>query len=77
MQRMEVELSATIQNQLSSIGHLQLADNPGRHEPGSGEINYDFLLKFIDKLGYKGWVGAEYVPETHTEHGLGWIKQYI
>ena len=51
MQRMEGELSSTIQNQLSSIGHLQLADNPGRHEPGSGEINYDFLLKFIDKLG--------------------------
>ena len=77
MQRMEGELSSTIQNQLSSIGHLQLADNPGRHEPGSGEINYDFLLNFIDKLGYKGWIGAEYVPADHTEQGLGWIKQYI
>jgi hydroxypyruvate isomerase len=77
MQRMEGELSSTIQTQLPMIGHLQLADNPGRHEPGSGEINYDFLLKFIDKLGYKGWIGAEYIPKNHTEKGLGWIEQYI
>ena len=58
------------------IGHIQLADNPGRHEPGSGEINYDFLLGFIDKLGYKGWIGAEYIPVNGTEQGLGWLKQY-
>lgn len=77
MQRMEGDLSATIQNQLSSIGHLQLADNPGRNEPGSGEINYDFLLGFIDKLGYEGWIGAEYIPAGHTEKGLDWVKQYI
>ena len=77
MQRMEGELASTIQQNLSRIGHLQLADNPGRHEPGSGEINYEFLLKFIDQLGYQGWIGAEYIPADSTEQGLGWMKQYI
>jgi hydroxypyruvate isomerase len=76
MQRMEGELASTIQKQLNRIGHLQLADNPGRHEPGSGEINYDYLLKFIDQLGYQGWIGAEYIPADSTEQGLGWLKQY-
>ena len=76
MQRMEGEVANTIQRHLQSIGHIQLADNPGRHEPGSGEINYDFLLGFIDKLGYEGWVGAEYIPANGTEQGLGWLKQY-
>ncbi|MDG2018116.1 MAG: hydroxypyruvate isomerase [Porticoccaceae bacterium] len=77
MQRMEGEVSSTIQKNLARIGHLQLADNPGRHEPGTGEINYDFLIKFIDQLGYQGWIGAEYIPADSTEKGLGWIKQYI
>jgi hydroxypyruvate isomerase len=77
MQRMEGEVANIIQRHLSDIGHIQLADNPGRHEPGSGEINYDFLLEFIDKLGYEGWIGAEYIPAGHTEQGLGWLKQYI
>ena len=76
MQRMEGEVANTIQRHLQSIGHIQLADNPGRHEPGSGEINYDFLLGFIDKLGYEGWIGAEYIPVNGTEQGLGWLKQY-
>ncbi len=74
---MEGEVANIIQRHLSDIGHIQLADNPGRHEPGSGEINYDFLLEFIDKLGYEGWIGAEYIPAGHTEQGLGWLKQYI
>ena len=77
MQRMEGELSPTIQQRISRIGHLQLADNPGRHEPGSGEINYDFLLDFIDQLDYDGWIGAEYIPAQSTEKGLAWMKQYI
>jgi hydroxypyruvate isomerase len=51
-----------------------LADNPGRNEPGTGEINYAYLFKFIDSIGYKGWIGCEYKPASYTEAGLGWIK---
>jgi len=76
MQRMEGELANTIEAELARIGHMQLADNPGRHEPGSGEINYDFLLPFIDRIGYKGWIGCEYIPVGDTESGLGWMKPY-
>jgi len=76
MQRMEGELANTIEAQLARIGHIQLADNPGRHEPGSGEINYDFLLPFIDRIGYTGWIGCEYIPARDTESGLGWMKPY-
>jgi hydroxypyruvate isomerase len=76
MQRMEGELASTIEANLSRIGHFQLADNPGRHEPGSGEINYRFLFDFIDKLGYNGWIGAEYIPQTTTLDGLNWMREY-
>ncbi len=72
MQRMEGELAATISAQLARIGHIQIADNPGRHEPGSGEINYAFLFRLLDQLGYQGWVGCEYNPATTTLEGLGW-----
>ena len=72
MQRMEGELAASMQRHLPRIAHLQLADNPGRNEPGTGEINYAFLFQFIDKIGYTGWIGCEYKPATTTEAGLGW-----
>lgn len=72
MQRMEGELAASMQLHLPRIAHLQLADNPGRNEPGTGEINYAFLFQFIDKIGYSGWIGCEYKPATTTEAGLGW-----
>ena len=75
-QRMEGELSKTIENNLAKIAHIQLADNPGRNEPGTGEINYAFLFKLLDDLGYQGWVGCEYKPATNTEAGLGWISKY-
>lgn len=75
-QRMEGELAATLEKNLHRIGHIQLADNPGRHEPGSGEINYDFLLPFIDRLGYSGWIGCEYKPTTQTEAGLVWRQRF-
>jgi hydroxypyruvate isomerase len=77
MQVMEGDLARTIAKNLSRIAHLQLADNPGRHEPGTGEINYSFLLPFIDRLAYQGWIGCEYVPETTTGAGLGWTKPYL
>jgi len=73
-QRVEGELAATLQKHLARIGHVQLADNPGRNEPGTGEINYPFLFKHLDRIGYQGWVGCEYKPAAATEAGLGWIK---
>ena len=73
-QRMEGELGATLSQQRSRIGHIQIADNPGRNEPGTGEINYTWLLKHIDATGYDGWVGCEYKPKTTTAAGLGWMK---
>jgi hydroxypyruvate isomerase len=72
MQRMEGELATTIRAHLPRIAHIQLADNPGRNEPGTGEINYRFLLGHIDSLGYDGWIGCEYKPKTATVDGLGW-----
>jgi hydroxypyruvate isomerase len=72
-QRMEGELSATIKQNLGSIKHIQLADNPGRNEPGTGEINYRFLFHWLDEIGYDGWIGCEYKPKTTTDAGLGWM----
>ncbi len=72
-QRTEGELAATISQNLARIGHIQLADNPGRHEPGTGEINFAFLFALLDRLGYAGWVGCEYKPATITVAGLGWL----
>ncbi len=73
-QRMEGELAATAQKYLSRIGHVQLADNPGRNEPGTGEINYPFLFAHLDRIGYTGWIGCEYKPKAETAAGLGWLK---
>jgi hydroxypyruvate isomerase len=74
MQRMEGELAATLQKHLPRIAHVQVADNPGRNEPGTGEINHDFLFAHLDRIGYGGWIGCEYKPATTTEAGLGWLK---
>ena len=76
-QRVEGELAATLQKNLARIAHVQLADNPGRNEPGSGEINYPFLFAHLDRIGYAGWVGCEYKPATSTLAGLGWRQQLI
>jgi hydroxypyruvate isomerase len=74
-QRMEGELIATMSRQLARIGHIQLADNPGRNEPGTGEIHYDNVFKALERIGYAGWVGCEYKPATTTEAGLGWLAR--
>lgn len=71
-QRMEGELANTIKANLPRIAHIQLADNPGRNEPGTGEINYPFLFKYIDGTGFDGWIGCEYKPAGNTSAGLGW-----
>ena len=72
MQVMEGDIARSLQKHLSRIAHVQLADNPGRNEPGTGEINYPFLFRHLDALGYRGWVGCEYKPRTNTLDGLGW-----
>ena len=77
MQIMEGDLARTIEKNLALIPHMQLADNPGRHEPGSGEINYPFLFDFIDSIGYRGWIGCEYKPLTTTDAGLSWVRKYL
>ncbi len=69
------DLARCIEANIGRIGHIQIADNPGRHEPGSGEINFPFLFDRLDRLGYDGWVGCEYKPLTTTEAGLGWLPE--
>jgi hydroxypyruvate isomerase len=76
MQRMEGNLLPTIEKNLEHIGHIQIADNPGRHQPGSGEINYRFLLHALDRIGYQGFVGLEYIPKPDTTGSLGWIAEF-
>ncbi len=75
-QRTEGNLAQILREQFAKIDHIQVADNPGRHQPGTGEINYPFLFAEMDKLGYKGYVGLEYVPAPNTLGSLGWIKEY-
>jgi hydroxypyruvate isomerase len=77
MQIMEGDLARSIERLLPSIGHIQLADNPGRNEPGTGEINYEWLLQRIDALGYAGWIGCEYKPRGQTVAGLAWAKRFL
>ena len=76
MQRMEGNLADTISRLLPRIGHVQIADPPGRSEPGTGEINYAFVLGLLERSGYDGWVGLEYNPSTaRTEDSFGWIAE--
>ncbi|WP_417880453.1 hydroxypyruvate isomerase [Vibrio sp.] len=75
MQIMEGDLAPTLSEHLGQIQHVQLADNPGRHEPGTGEINYPFLFNHLDTIGYDGWIGCEYKPKTTTQEGLIWLKE--
>jgi len=79
-QRMEGELAATLQRYWPRIGHIQVADNPGRHEPGTGEINYHHLFSLLDTLGYSGYVGCEYKPQDAGAHGttsgLSWVEAH-
>lgn len=77
MQIMEGDLASTIERILPRIGHMQLADVPGRHEPGTGEINFPWLLAHIDRLGYGGWIGCEYNPSADTLSSLAWAKPYL
>jgi hydroxypyruvate isomerase len=71
------DLGKTLQANLARIGHMQVADAPERHEPGTGVIDFPPLFDLIDRLGYKGWIGAEYVPKGKTADGLAWVRKYL
>lgn len=77
MQIMEGDLMRSIERLMPWIGHIQIADNPGRHEPGTGEVNFTRLLAHVDALGYEGHVGCEYLPAADTTAGLGWARAYL
>ena len=74
MQRMEGELASTLRRHWPLIRHIQLADVPGRHEPGTGKIDFAHLFALLDDLGYTGWIGCEYYPLGDTVAGLGWHR---
>jgi hydroxypyruvate isomerase len=78
MQRMEGNLVATLREHIALIGHAQIADSPGRGEPGTGEIHYSFVLDELERLGYDGYVGLEYDPTTETtEESLNWLPKEL
>ena len=74
MQRMEGNLVAKLREHIDRIGHVQIADSPGRGEPGTGEIHYPYVLGALEELGYDGYVGLEYNPTTETtEDSFDWL----
>ena len=75
-QVMEGNLTNALRANLPRIGHIQVADNPGRHEPGTGEINFPFLLSVLDQIGYRGWVGCEYIPSTASKDSFSWLQAW-
>lgn len=77
MQIMEGDLMRSVERLMPWIGHIQIADNPGRHEPGTGEIAFERVLRHIDAVGYEGFIGCEYLPAAGTLDGLGWAKNYL
>ena len=72
----EGDITMRVQKHLKLISHMQVADNPGRHEPGTGEVNWPFVFRRIDELGFDGWIGCEYRPAGNTEAGLGWFQDH-
>lgn len=75
VQIMEGDIAMKVRKWLPHIGHIQIAGVPERHEPDTGEINYDYLYRLLDQLGYDGWLGCEYRPAKGTVEGLGWMKK--
>jgi hydroxypyruvate isomerase len=73
-QIVEGDLATTFRKHFAGIGHVQIASVPARHEPDDGEVNYSYLFRLLDELGYDGWVGCEYRPRGKTEDGLAWLR---
>ena len=72
-QRVEGNIIATLRAQIARIGHVQIADSPGRNEPGTGELAYERILPVLDEIGYGGWVGLEYKPSRATSDTFTWM----
>jgi 2-dehydrotetronate isomerase len=70
----EGDLAVKLRRYLPRVGHIQIAGVPERNEPDNGEVNYPYLFRLLDELGYQGWVGCEYRPRAGTENGLGWFR---
>lgn len=77
LQVMEGDLVRNFERLQPRIAHVQVADNPGRHEPGTGEINYDFIFETLELRGYDGWIGCEYAPKGRTSEGLDWARRWM
>jgi hydroxypyruvate isomerase len=75
-QIVEGDLAMKFRKYVANVGHIQIAGVPERHEPDIGEVNYPYLYRLFDELGYDGWVGCEYRPRAGTSEGLGWFKPY-
>lgn len=76
-QIVEGDLAVKLKALAASIGHIQVAGVPDRHEPSEGEVNYPYLFDVIDSIGYDGWIGCEYVPKAGTSEGLGWVRKWV
>jgi len=76
-QIVEGDLAMKLRKYFAGVGHVQIAGVPERHEPDLGEINYPYLFRLLDELGYAGWVGCEYRPKAGTSAGLGWLKPWL
>ena len=75
-QIMEGDIVMKLRAMFERIGHVQIASVPGRNEPDGQELNYPFIFRTLDELGYAGWVGCEYKPRAATSDGLGWLRAY-
>lgn len=76
-QRTEGNIVTAIREHLGEIGHIQIADNPGRNEPGTGELNWEFIFRQIDECDYGGWIGLEYKPSGgNTDVSMSWMEAY-
>jgi hydroxypyruvate isomerase len=76
MQIAEGDLARTLERGLAGVGHVRIADVPGRHEPGTGEVNFQFLLRHLERIGYRGLVGCAYRPRAGTVPGLAWMAPF-
>lgn len=74
VQKIQGNLLATFEQYFQMIGHVQIADVPGRHQPGTGEINYQRILEFLEELNYRGFVGLEYIPKVTSDTSFTWLK---
>ena len=75
-QIVEGDVATRLRQYLPHVGHIQIAGVPDRHEPDTGELNYPYLFRLLDELGYEGWVGCEYRPAKDTVAGLGWLRDF-